>query len=242
MNFSNYSVIFQSKRYNLFMRILVVEDEHRIANSIKRGLEQERYAVDVAYTGTDGFDLASTEDYDLIVLDIMLPEMSGIEICKELRKNKIHIPILMLTAKGQTEDKVKGLDAGADDYMTKPFSFDELVARIRALTRRQGVVLSSILSVEDLNLDTKNYNVIRGKKTIKLSSKEFSLFEYLITHKNTIVAKDQIIAHVWDYDADILPNTVEVYIKNLRNKIDKPFINKKPLIQTIRGFGYKIGK
>jgi DNA-binding response OmpR family regulator len=224
------------------MRILVVEDEHRIANSIKKGLEQERYAVDVAYTGTDGFDLASTEDYDLILLDIMLPEMSGIEICRELRKNKIHIPILMLTAKGQTEDKVEGLDAGADDYMTKPFSFDELLARIRALTRRQGTVLNSTLSVEDLSLDTKQYLVKRSNKIIKLSSREFSLLEYLISHKNIIVTKDQIIAHVWDYDADILPNTIEVYIKNLRNKIDKPFINKKPLIQTIRGFGYRIGK
>lgn len=224
------------------MRILVVEDEHRIANSIKKGLEQERYAVDVAYTGPDGFDLASTEDYDLIILDVLLPEMNGIEICKELRKNKIHIPILMLTAKGQTEDKVEGLDAGADDYMTKPFSFDELLARVRALTRRQGTILNTILSVEDLSLDNKQYLVKRGSQVIKLSSKEFSLLEYLIKHKNTIVTKDQIITHVWDYDADILPNTIEVYIKNLRNKIDKPFKNKKPLIKTVRGFGYKIGE
>lgn len=224
------------------MRILVVEDEHRIANSIKKGLEQERYAVDVAYTGTDGFDLASTEDYDGIILDIMLPEMDGIEICKQLRKDKIHTPILMLTAKGQIEDKITGLDAGADDYMTKPFSFDELLARVRALTRRQGIILNNVLSVEDLSLDTKQYVVKRGGENIKLSSKEFSLLEYLIGHKNTIVTKDQIIAHVWDYDSDILPNTIEVYIKNLRNKIDKPFHNKKPLIHTVRGFGYKVGK
>lgn len=168
--------------------------------------------------------------------------MNGIEICKELRKNKIHVPILMLTAKGQTQEKVEGLDAGADDYMTKPFSFDELLARVRALTRRQGIILNTILSVEDLSLDNKQYLVKRGKNIIKLSSKEFSLLEYLISHKNTIVTKDQIISHVWDYDADILPNTIEVYIKNLRNKIDKPFINKKSLIQTIRGFGYKVGK
>jgi two-component system OmpR family response regulator len=223
------------------MRILVVEDEHRIANSIKKGLEQERYAVDVAYTGPDGYDLASTEDYDGIILDIMLPEMTGIEICQELRKNKIHTPILMLTAKGQTDDKIKGLDAGADDYMTKPFSFDELLARVRALTRRHGKIINTILSIEDLSLDNKQYLVKRGKEMIKLSSKEFSLLEYLITNKNTIVTKDQIIAHVWDYDADILPNTIEVYIKNLRNKIDKPFPNKKALINTVRGFGYKIG-
>ena len=223
------------------MRILVVEDEHRIANSIKKGLEQERFAVDVTYSGTDGFDLASTEDYDGIILDIMLPEMSGIEICKNLRKNKIHIPILMLTAKGQTEDKVQGLDAGADDYMTKPFSFDELLARVRALTRRQGKIIKTVLSVEDLSLDNKQYLVKRGSQIIKLSSKEFSLLEYLITNKNTIITKDQIINHVWDYDADILPNTIEVYIKNLRNKIDKPFPNRKTLINTVRGFGYKIG-
>ncbi len=223
------------------MRILVVEDEHRIANSIKKGLEQERYAVDVAYTGSDGFDLASTEDYDGIILDVLLPEMNGIEICKELRKNKIHVPILMLTAKGQTQDKVEGLDAGADDYMTKPFSFDELLARVRAITRRQGTILNTILSVEDLSLDNKQYLVKRGSQVIKLSSKEFSLLEYLISHKNTIVTKDQIISHVWDYDADILPNTVEVYMKNLRSKVDKPFMDKKPLIQTIRGFGYRIG-
>lgn len=224
------------------MRILVVEDEHRIANSIKKGLEQERYAVDVVYTGKEGYDLASTEDYDLIILDLMLPEMNGIEICGELRKNKIHIPILMLTAKGQIEDKINGLDAGADDYMTKPFSFDELLARIRALTRRKGVVLSTDLSVGDLNLNKKLYTVKRGDEEIKLSSKEFSLLEYLITNKNIILTKDKIISHVWDYDADILPNTIEVYIKNLRNKIDKPFKNRKPLIHTIRGFGYKIGE
>lgn len=224
------------------MRILVVEDEHRIANSIKKGLELEKYAVDVAYNGADGYDLASTEDYDTIILDIMLPEMSGIEICKELRKNKIHIPILMLTAKGQTNDKIEGLDSGADDYMTKPFFFDELLARVRALTRRQGIVLDTILSVDDLTLNTKQYLVKRGGVVIKLSSKEFSLLEYLVSHKNMIVTKDQIINHVWDYDADILPNTIEVYIKNLRNKVDKPFLNKKPLIHTVRGFGYRVGK
>lgn len=223
------------------MRILVVEDEHRIANSIKKGLEQEKYAVDVTYTGNDGYDLASTEDYDLILLDIMLPEMNGIEITAELRKNKIHIPILLLTAKGQTEDKIKGLDAGADDYMTKPFSFDELLARVRALTRRKGTTIDITLAVDDLVINRKQFSVKRGSEVVKLSSKEFALLEYLITNKNTIVTKDQIIAHVWDYDADILPNTIEVYIKNLRNKIDKPFSNKKPLINTVRGFGYKIG-
>lgn len=224
------------------MRILVVEDEHRIANSIKKGLEQERYAVDVSYTGSDGFDLASTENYDLIILDIMLPEMDGITICKELRKNNIHFPILMLTAKGQTEDKVKGLDAGADDYMTKPFSFDELLARVRTLTRRQGIVIKDELRANDLEIDLRKFSVKRSGKVIQLSNKEFSLLEYLVRNKNNIVTKDQIISHLWNYDADILPNTIEVYIKNLREKIDRSFKNKKPLIQTVRGFGYKIGK
>ena len=224
------------------MRILVVEDEHRIANSIKKGLEQERYAVDVSYTGTDGFDMASTETYDLIILDIMLPEMNGIEICRELRKNHIHFPILMLTAKGQTEDKVNGLDAGADDYMTKPFSFDELLARVRALTRRQSVVIDEELKVNDLEIDPKKFTVKRSGRIIQLSNKEFNLLEFLVRNKNNIVTKDQIISHLWNYDADILPNTIEVYIKNLREKIDRSFINKKPLIQTVRGFGYKIGK
>ncbi len=222
------------------MRILVVEDEHRIATAIKKGLEQERYAVDLAYGGNDGFDLASTEDYDLIILDLMLPEMDGLTICKNIRKNQIHTPILILTAKGQIEDKVNGLDSGADDYLTKPFSFEELLARIRALSRRPILALSDSLTVADLELNSKLFHVKRDKKQIKLSSKAFSLLEYLMRNAGKILTKNQIIAHVWDYNADILPNTVEVYIRNLRNKIDVPFKNKKPLIQTVRGFGYKI--
>lgn len=223
------------------MRILVVEDEHRIANSIKKGLEQEKYAVDVAYDGTSGYDLASTEDYDLIILDLMLPGMDGISICKGLRKNQIHIPVLILTAKGQIENKVEGLDNGADDYLTKPFSFEELLARVRALSRRPKKSLDTVLSLEDIKLNTINYQVERDNKIINLSSKEFSLLEYFLRHPNRVLTKDQIIAHVWNYDADILPNTVEVYIKNLRKKIDQPFKNKKPLLHTVRGFGYKIG-
>jgi len=222
------------------MRILVVEDEHRIANSIKKGLEQENYAVDVSYDGNDGYDLASTEEYDVIILDLMLPGMNGITICRELRKNKIQTPILILTAKGQIQDKVKGLDNGADDYLTKPFSFEELLARIRALTRRPNTVLGETLTVADLSFNPKSFEVKRSGKLIKLSNKEFSLLEYLMRNKGRILTKDQIIGHVWNYDADILPNTVEVYIRNLRNKIDLPFKNKEPLIITVRGFGYKI--
>lgn len=224
------------------MRILIIEDEHRIANSIKKGLEQETYAVDVAYRGNDGFDLASTEDYDLIILDVMLPEMDGISICKELRKNNIHTPVLMLTAKGQLQDKVEGLNCGADDYLTKPFAFEELLARIRALTRRPKSLLSSILTVSDLRLDPSRFQTEREGTSIKLSHKEFSLLEYLMRNSGKILSKDQIISHVWNYDADILPNTVEVYMKNLRSKIDSPFENKKPLIHTVRGFGYRIGE
>lgn len=223
------------------MRILVVEDEHRIANSIKKGLEQERYAVDVAYNGTDGFDLASTEDYDAIILDLLLPGMDGLEVCRKLREEGKHTPILILTAKGQIQDKVTGLDSGADDYLTKPFSFEELLARVRALIRRPKNSLPIVLTVEDLQLNTQNFEVKRGKQKIQLSSKEFSLLEYLMRHVHQTLTKEQIISHVWDYDADILPNTVEVYIRNLRRKIDLPFKDKKALLHTVRGFGYKIG-
>ncbi|MBI4009276.1 response regulator transcription factor [Candidatus Roizmanbacteria bacterium] len=224
------------------MRILVVEDEHRIANSIKRGLEQEGYAVDIAYSGNEGYDLATTEDYDLFILDLLLPEMDGVTICRQLRKDKIQTAILMLTAKGQIQNKVEGLDSGADDYLTKPFSFEELLARIRALSRRPKAALNSMLSVGDLRIDTRLYQIERSGKSIKLSAKEFSLLEYLMRNDSRILNKNQIITHVWNYDADILPNTVEVYIKKLRKKIDVPFKNKKPLIHTVRGFGYKIGK
>ena len=224
------------------MKILVVEDEHLIANSIKKGLEQERYAVDVAYDGDYGFDLASTENYDLIILDLLLPKMDGLTVCRKLRQDAINTPILILTAKGQTRDKVEGLDAGADDYLTKPFAFAELLARLRALVRRPKAVLDPVLKVQDLTLDASSFVVKRKNKLIQLSNKEFSLLEYLMRNKGRILTKDQIIAHVWDYDADILPNTVEVNIKNLRNKIDRPFKSSQPLIQTVRGFGYKIDK
>ncbi len=222
------------------MRILVVEDEHRIAQSIKKGLEQETYAVDVAYDGQEGLDLATTEDYDLIILDRLLPGMDGIEVCRALRKQNIHTPILMLTAKGQIEDKVSGLDSGADDYMVKPFAFEELLARLRALKRRPRTGTQNILSIDNLTLNSETYEVKRGDKLVKLSQKEFALLEYLLRHPKKILTKDQIINHVWDYDADILPNTVEAFIKQLRNKVDRAFVKNKDLIHTVRGFGYKI--
>lgn len=224
------------------MRILVVEDEHKIANSIKKGLEQELYVVDVAFSGDDGYDLAISEEFDLIILDLLLPEMDGVEICSHLREKQIHTPVLMLTAKGQVEDKVKGLNAGADDYLTKPFAFEELLARIKALTRRPKDVIGSTLCFEDLTLNTLTYEVKRGSKKIQLSSKEYALLEYFLRHPNQVITKEQIINHVWSYDADVLPNTVEVYIGYLRNKIDRIFPEKEPIIQTIRGFGYKLGQ
>lgn len=222
------------------MKILVVEDEHLIANSLKKGLEQEKYTVDIAFDGIQGYDLASSGDYDLILLDLMLPGMDGLSICKKLREENNHTPILMLTAKSQLEDKIIGLNSGADDYLTKPFAFEELLARIRALSRRPQKTNGKILTIGDLSLNTVTFEVKRGDKNINLSNKEYSLLECFLRHSNQILNKDQLIQYVWSYESDILPNTVEVYIRNLRQKIDAPFKNKKPLIQTLRGFGYRI--
>lgn len=223
------------------MRILVIEDDHKIANAIKKGLEQESYAVDVAYDGKDGLGSAITVDYDLVILDRLLPEeIDGINICKAMRDQKIETPVLILTAKDKIEDRVEGLNIGADDYLVKPFAFEELLARIRALLRRPKNHSQNILKVSDLTLNPLTFEVRRGTTTINLSKKEFALLEYLMRNKNRILTKDNIIIHVWDYDADILPNTVEVFIGYLRKKIDGPF--GRTLIQTIRGFGYKIGE
>lgn len=223
------------------MRVLVVEDEKRIAGAIKKGLEHESYAVDVAYDGEEGFFLASTEDYDVIVLDLMLPKKDGLAVCRELRQQGVKTPILILTARGQVHEKVEGLNAGADDYLPKPFAFEELLARIRALTRRPKEYVDSVLNEDSLELNTLTFQVKRAGKEIKLSRKEFALLEYLMRHKHRIVTKDQIIEHVWDYDADILPNTVEAFIASLRRKIDRQFPDEQPLIHTVRGFGYRFG-
>lgn len=222
------------------MKVLIVEDEHKIAAALKKGLEQESFVVDLTYDGESGFDMAQGEEYDIIILDRLLPEMDGIEICKKLRSEKIHTPIIMLTAKGQISDRVEGLNSGADDYLTKPFAFEELLARIRALTRRPKERINLVLQVEDLTLNPITFDVKRDGKTLQLSNKEFSLLEYLMRHPGRLLTKDQIINHVWSYESDVLPNTVEVYIGYLRNKVDKPF-KKNPLIQTARGFGYRIG-
>ncbi len=219
----------------------MVEDEHKIANAIKKGLEQESYAVDVAYDAEEGVSLATTEDYDMVILDRMLPGLiEGIDIVKEMRANQIHTPVLLLTAKGQISDRVEGLNAGADDYMVKPFAFEELLARTRALLRRPQDSIGTTLICDDLSLNTVNFEVKRAGQIVSLSQKEFALLEYMMRNQNQTLTKNNIISHVWDYDADILPNTVEVYMGYLRNKIDKPFHGPQ-LIHTMRGFGYKIG-
>jgi len=218
-----------------------VEDEHRIANSIKKGLEQESFAVDVAYDGEEGFDLASGEDYDVIILDLMLPKMDGLELCRRLRKEEnVHTPIIILTAKGAVGDKVSGLNLGADDYLPKPFAFVELLARVRALARRPKQVLNPVLVVGNLNLNPQTLEVERSGREIHLSRKEFSLLEFMMRNKGKVLTKDQMISHVWNYDADVLPNTVEVYIGYLRNKVDVPFKREARMIKTVRGFGYVI--
>jgi len=220
------------------MRILIVEDEVKLAHAMKRALEIQKYAVDVVNNGKDGLDFAIGEEFSLIILDIMLPGIDGIQICKRIREEGIHTPVLMLTAKGQISDKVTGLDVGADDYMVKPFSFEELFARIRALVRRPAQTNDPVLHIKDLTLDPKTFTVKRDGKIIELSAKEFSLLEYLLRNKNAVLTKDQIIAHVWNYDSDILPSTIEVHVKHLRDKIDVS--DKESLIYTIRGRGYTI--
>ena len=218
------------------MRILVVEDEKKIADFIKRGLKEERYAVDVAYDGENGHFLATTNDYDLIILDLMLPKMDGVTMCKKLREEKITIPILMLTAKDTVKDKVVGLDSGANDYLTKPFAFEELLARIRAILRKKDSSSPTKLEVQDLVLDLLTHKVTRAGKEVILTTKEYSLLEYLMRNKGSVVTRTMISEHVWNIDFDTLTNVIDVYINYLRNKIDRGF--KKKLIHTIRGRGY----
>ncbi len=222
------------------MRILLIEDEQKIANALKRGLEQESYAVDVVYDGKEGYGRAMVGKYDLMILDRMLPGIQdGMEICTAVRAAGMHQPILMLTARDHTRDRVEGLDGGADDYLIKPFSFEELLARIRALMRRPDQTMETTLTVADLELKPGTFEVKRQGQRIELSRKEFALLEYLMRNADQILSKEQIITHVWDFDADILPNTVEAFIASLRQKIDKPFKGKK-LIATVRGFGYRL--
>jgi len=223
------------------MRILVVEDEPKIAKAIKRGLELKGFAVDTVHDSDTGLSYGRDTDYDAIILDRMLPgSLDGVALCQQLRQEGIHTPILLLTARGTIGDKVEGLNNGADDYLVKPFSFDELTARVRALLRRPVEQVGTELRAGNLTLDTNNYEVKRGDTPVQLSHKEFALLEYFLHHPGQVVTKDMIIKHVWDEAADILPNTIEVYIGYLRNKIDRPFPTYKPLLHTMRGFGYKL--
>ena len=220
------------------MRVLLIEDDVTIARLLKEGLEDESYAVDVANDGSEGYRTAVADDYDVIILDIMLPEMNGYEVCRALRNDGNKTPILMLTARDTERDIVEGLDTGADDYLAKPFSFDVLLARIRALLRRPNEKLEEILQVGDLKLDPSSKKVTRASQEINLTAKEYGVLEYLMRNKGKVLSKEQIISHVWDFDADVLPNNVELFIMFLRRKIDKPF--KSKLIHTVSGFGYKL--
>lgn len=221
------------------MRILIVEDERKIARALGRALKNEKYAVDISHDGTDAYAMAGMIDYDLLILDRMIPgDYDGLSLTKKLREEGKNVPILLLTALGATQDKTEGLDGGADDYLTKPFALDELLARVRALLRRPQTSAETVLRVADLSLDLNTHEVLRNNQKIELTNKEFSLLEYLVRNAGRPVSKEQIIAHVWDYDADILPNNIEVYISYLREKVDKPFKDK--LIKTVRGLGYKI--
>lgn len=220
------------------MRILLIEDDVAIARLLKEGLEDEAYAVDVAHDGDEGYRTATADDYDAIILDIMLPSMNGYEVCQALRQDGKRTPILMLTARDAEHDIVKGLDTGADDYLAKPFSFEVLLARLRAILRRPNEKLGEVLRVGDLTLDPSLKKVTRASQEISLTTKEYGVLEYLMRNTGKVLSKEQIIAHVWDFDADVLPNNVELFIMFLRRKVDKPF--GKKLIHTVPGFGYKL--
>jgi heavy metal response regulator len=218
------------------MRILVIEDEKKVASFIKRGLEEAGYSVDIAADGEEGLYLAEIDDYDLMILDLILPRKSGLEVCKELREQRISIPILILSARDSVEDKVAGLDMGADDYLTKPFAFSELLARVRALLRRGETMTPVKLQVADLVMDTVTHEVTRSGKEIKLTGKEYSLLEYFMMNPGKVLTRTMLSEHVWDYTFDTFSNVIDVYINYLRNKVDRDF--KPRLIHTVRGVGY----
>jgi heavy metal response regulator len=220
------------------MRILIAEDDRKVAGFLKKGLKEEQYAVDVCYDGEEALFQAQVNQYDLIILDVMLPKKNGFAVCKAIREEGILSPILMLTARDQLEDKVKGLQEGADDYLTKPFAFEELLARIQALLRRTQDYKTKTLKVGDLEMDPVSRKITREGKTITLTGKEYALLEYLMRNKGRVITQSMIIDHVWDMHYDGLSNVVNVYINHLREKIDKGFSQK--YIHTIRGVGYKI--
>ena len=220
------------------MRILLVEDEKKVADIVARGLKAERYAVDVSHDGPGGWELASAYDYDLAILDLMLPGMSGTELLEKIRRKNQQVPILILTARDGMEDKVKNFEAGADDYLTKPFAFAELLVRVKALLRRGPVNRSSVLRVGDLEIDRLAQSVKRAGKKIELTAKEYSLLEYLASHPGRVFSRTMIIEHVWDQSFQGLTNIVDVYVRHLRAKVDDAYPVK--LLHTVRGVGYSL--
>ena len=220
------------------MRILVVEDNRRLNQSLKTSLAEDGYAVDSAFTGPEGEDLAELTAYDAIILDVMLPGKDGMAVCRDLRQRRVHTPILMLTARDTVDDRVEGLDSGADDYLIKPFSIRELRARLRALMRRDSPEKSGVLEVGDLTLDPAAHKVERGGQPVELTAKEFALLEYFMRSPNRLVTREMIEAHIWNYDFEGTSNVVDVYIRRLRRKIDDPYEVK--LFETVRGSGYRL--
>lgn len=220
------------------MRILVVEDNRRLNNSLKMSLTEDGYAVDSAFDGQEGQELAELTHYDAIILDLMLPNKDGIAVCRDLRRHRVNTPVLMLTARDTVEDRVLGLDSGADDYLVKPFALDELRARLRALLRRESGDRSGSLSVGDLHLDPANHRVDRSGIEIELTSKEFSLLEYFMRNPSRLITREMAEEHIWNYDFEGTSNVVDVYIRRLRRKIDDPFEEK--LFETVRGSGYRM--
>jgi heavy metal response regulator len=218
------------------MRILVVEDERKVARFIQQGLEEEHYTVDVAHDGEQGLQMAQSENYDLLILDVMLPKRSGLELIKEFRFRKGVAPALMLTAKSTTADKVAGLDSGADDYLTKPFAFAELLARVRSLLRRSSKEKSTVLAMADLELDTVTHKANRAGRVIELTAKEYSLLEYFLRNKERVLSRTIIAEHIWDYSFDTGTNIIDVYVNHLRNKIELE--GERRLLHTVRGVGY----
>ena len=222
------------------MRLLLIEDEEKVARFIVKGLTAERYAVDVASDGDKGLELAQTYSYDLIILDLMLPGMSGTEVLRHVRRRNERVPVLVLTARDALTDKVQHFEIGADDYLTKPFAFAELLVRVKALLRRGAVSRANILRVADLEIDRLSQQVRRGGQKVELTGKEYALLEYLMTNAGRVLSRTMIIEHVWDLSFDGATNIIDVYVRHLRNKIDEPFERK--LIRTVRGVGYTIGR
>ncbi|MBS0181292.1 MAG: response regulator transcription factor [Nitrospira sp.] len=220
------------------MRVLVIEDETKVGSFIKRALEEESYAVDFCEDGAKGLEMALAINYDLLVVDVMLPSMSGLDVLKNIRRERIHTPVLILSAQSQIDQRVKGLDAGADDYLTKPFAIDELLARVRALLRRGASESPGILQVDDLILNPATRDVTRGGQRIDLTLKEYALLEYLMRHTGRVLTRPMISEHVWNQDFDTFTNVIDVYVNYLRNKIDRG--RSKKLIHTIRGSGYML--